>query len=152
VTSTRQDRAVRTARRRRGGWAVAALAVLGACQSPEVLVVPPVPGAPAATQADPAIAVLPPEPVIDDDPRRLMGIGPDALRAALGEPELVRREIPAEIWQYRGAVCVFDVFLYDTGGRAMVTYVEARDGAAQRIEPRACLNELLRARLERPLS
>ncbi len=113
---------------------------------------PPVPDAPAPAATDPAIAALPPEPLIDDNPQRLMGIGPGALGAILGTPELVRREAPAEIWQYRNSNCVLDVFLYDTAGRREVTYIEARDGAAQRIEARACLNELLRARLDRPLS
>ncbi len=80
-----------------------------------------------------------------------MGLGPGALRTILGKPELVRREAPAEIWQYRNENCVFDVFLYDEAGRRQVTYIEARDGAAQKIEPRACLNELLRARLAQPL-
>lgn len=112
---------------------------------------PPVPDTPAAAETDPATAALPPEPFIDDDPQRLMGIGPGALSAVLGEPELIRREAPAEIWQYRNDNCVLDVFLYDTAGRREVTYVEARDGAAQRIETRTCLNELLRARLSQPL-
>lgn len=96
-------------------------------------------------------AALPPEPVIDDDPRRLMGLGPAGLGAILGEPQLVRREAPAEIWQYRSQTCVFDVFLYDQAGAQRVTYLEARDGDAAKIETRPCLNELLRARLDKPL-
>jgi len=129
------------------------LVALGACQAPKPAVVPPVAASPAApeTETDPATAALPPEPVIDDNPQRLMGLGPGALSTILGEPELIRREAPAEIWQYRNDNCVLDVFLYDTAGRREVTYVEARDGAAQQIEARACLNELLRARLAQPL-
>lgn len=135
-----------------GGWAVALLIVLGACQASKPAVIPPVPeAAPEATQPEPATAALPPEPVINDDPQQLMGLGPRALRTLLGEPELVRREAPAEIWQYRGEACVFDVFLYDTAGQRKVTYIEARDGAAQQIETRACLNGLLRARPTQPL-
>ncbi len=137
---------------------------LAACQAPAPAAVPPVADAPADEPADqapstgaaaappePATAALPPEPVIDDDPQQLVGIGPVALSAILGEPELIRREAPAEIWQYRGDDCVFDVFLYDTAGRREVTYVEARDVAAQRSDARACLNGLLRARQARPL-
>ena len=140
----------------RVGWAIAALVFLGACQAPpKPAVVPPVtetPGAvPEAAQPDPATATLPPEPMINDDPQQLMGLGPSALRALLGEPELVRREAPAEIWQYRNENCVFDVFLYDTTGQPKVTYLEARDGEAQQIETRACLNGLLRARPVQPL-
>jgi len=80
-----------------------------------------------------------------------MGLAPAALSTVLGEPELIRREAPAEIWQYRNDNCVLDVFLYETAGRREVTYVEARDGTAQKIEARTCLNELLRARLSQPL-
>ncbi len=140
----------------RGGWAIAALVVLGACQAPpKPAVVPPVtetPGAvPEAALPDPATAALPPEPIINDDPQQLMGLDPIALSAVLGEPELVRREAPAEIWQYRNESCVFDVFLYDTADGRKVTYIEARDDDAQQIETRACLNGFLRARLAQPL-
>jgi hypothetical protein len=100
---------------------------------------------------DPATAALPPAPVINDDPQQLMGIEPGALGTILGEPELIRHEAPAEIWQYRNDACVLDVFLYDTAGRREVTYIEARDGTAQRMDIRACLHTLLRARLVRPL-
>ena len=100
----------------------------------------------------PEIAALPPEAVIDDDPARILGLAPDQLTALLGRPELTRREPPAEIWQYRGETCVFDVFLYEDAGRVRVTYLEARDESAQRIAERNCLNQLLRARLAEPLS
>ncbi len=96
-------------------------------------------------------AALPPEPKIDDDPARLMGLDAAELALLLGAPDLLRREPPAEIWQYRGATCVFDVFLYEQTGQQRVTYLEARDGTAQRIGARACLNELFRARLPQPL-
>ena len=112
--------------------------------------------APAATapqlEAGPKTAALPPAPVIDDDPARIMGLGPDRLTELLGRPELTRREPPAEIWQYRGESCVFDVFLYEEAGLARVTYLEARDASAQRVAERSCLNQLLRARLAEPLS
>jgi hypothetical protein len=90
-------------------------------------------------------AAVPPEPEIDDDPRRLIGLDPDALFALLGRPQLIRRESPAQIWQYRGADCVFDVVLYQEAEISRVTYVEARDEKGNRSEPRPCLNQLLRA-------
>ncbi len=167
MAATLRSRPFRAARRWHGGWALVVYVALVACQAPKPAVVPPVPeiasvapaavpdaapgAAPETAQPDPATAALPTEPIINDDPGQLMGLGPAALRAILGKPELVRREAPAEIWQYRNENCVFDVFLYDEAGRRQVTYIEARDGAAQKIEPRACLNELLRARLAQPL-
>ncbi len=102
-------------------------------------------------ETGPEIAALPPEPTIDDDPARILGLGPDKLTELLGRPELTRREPPAEIWQYRGESCVFDVFLYEEAGLVRVTYLEARDGSAQRVAERNCLNQLLRATLAKPL-
>ncbi len=101
----------------------------------------------------------PPEPAIDDDPQQLYGLNSRALGELLGEPSLVRAEAPAEIWQYRGQTCVFDVFLYDQEsgqaggppGGARVSYIEARDDTAEPIDTRACLNELLRMRMGLPL-
>ena len=131
---------------RRPGTRVAAVllaALLGACES----------GAETRTeaaggdQASPEVAALPPGLEIDDDPERLLGLGPDALSDLLGRPELIRRESPAQIWQYRSADCVFDVVLYQEAGSEKVTYVEARDGDGDRTEPRPCLNQLLRAHL-----
>jgi hypothetical protein len=105
----------------------------------------------AAPEPEPRTAALPPEPAIDDDPARILGLGPDKLTEILGRPELTRREPPAEIWQYRGKSCVFDVFLYEEAGLVRVTYLEARDESAQRVAERDCLNQLLRARLAAPL-
>jgi len=117
-----------------------------------------VPGAPVTDEAaPPEVAALPPpepappppppEPVIDDDPDRLIGLSRADVRELLGTPALVRREAPAEIWQYLGGACVFDVFLYETSETPRVDYVEARDDDGRPIEARACLNGLLRARL-----
>ena len=138
------------------GLSVALLFTLAACQAPAPVPIPPVDPVPneansSGAAPEPAPAALPPAPIINDDPQQLMGIDPGTLGAILGAPELIRREAPAEIWQYRNDSCVLDVFLYDTAGRREVTYVEARDGAAQRMDARACLNTLLRARLVRPL-
>lgn len=87
------------------------------------------------------------EPTIDDDPQQLYGLDSEGLGELLGEPSLIRNEDPAEIWQYRGRTCVFDIFLYQGADRRRVTYVEARDESAQRIDARTCLHELLRARM-----
>ena len=102
-------------------------------------------GGVAALTPEPVKAT--PEPAIDDDPQQLYGMDSNALGELLGEPSLVRNEAPAEIWQYRSQTCVFDIFLYQGADRPRVTYIEARDDAAQRIDARACLNEILRARM-----
>ncbi len=112
----------------------------------------PAPRTEPEARTEPKTAALPPAPVIDDDPARILGLGPDRLTELLGRPELTRREPPAEIWQYRGESCVFDVFLYEEGGLVRVIYLEARDESARRVAERGCLNQLLRARLAEPLS
>ncbi len=141
------------------GFALGACEVLeqitpGSEPPPEAAPAPIAAGAAPAPQPAPAVpktAALPPAPKIDDDPARLMALDRAGLAKLLGDPELTRREPPAEIWQYRGGSCVFDVFLYEEAGRQRVTYLEARDGAARRVGARGCLNELLRARLAKPL-
>ena len=111
-------------------------------------------GAAPGAEADPERTALlgtpPAGQQIDDDPAQLIGIGPARLDALLGRPDLVRREPPAEIWQYRGAACIFDVFLYVEAGEQRVTYIEARNQTAEKTAPRPCLKGLLRARLSQP--
>lgn len=113
--------------------------------APAVETSAPPAGGVAALTPEPVKAT--PEPVVDDDPQQLYGMDSNALGELLGEPSLVRNEAPAEIWQYRSRTCVFDIFLYQGADRPRVTYIEARDDAAQRIDARACLNEILRARM-----
>lgn len=52
----------------------------------------------------------------------LIGSSAIATRGLLGNPAMVRREPPAEIWQYRNETCVLDVYVY---GR--VTHAEIRE-------------------------
>jgi hypothetical protein len=115
----------------------------GATESPAAEAVTP----PAATQE----TALPKAPEIDDDPAQLLEMSRDDLNGLLGQPSLVRRESPAEIWQYRGKDCILDVFLYADGdskdGPYKVVYSEARDRNAGTTDQRACLNKLLQAQL-----
>ena len=93
-----------------------------------------------------SLAAVPPEPAFNDDPQQLIGMGPASLNAFLGAPELIRREAPASLWQYRTEDCVLDVVLYPDRRGDKVTYLEARENGATKITPRTCLNKLLRAR------
>ncbi len=47
----------------------------------------------------------------------------------LGAPDFTRRDPPAEIWQYRSASCVLDVFLYPEDGGLKVVHATTRDRA-----------------------
>jgi hypothetical protein len=139
---------------------------LSACQTgrgESPVTTPAQAAAPAATAPAPALAMTPaPEPIpqpqvaalppVNDDPAQLMGLDRDGVSALLGTPDLIRREAPAEIWQYVGGDCVFDVVLYERGARYAVSYLEARDNTAAIQPPRPCLNALLRARQAAPVS
>ncbi|MEM7226005.1 MAG: hypothetical protein AAF495_23705 [Pseudomonadota bacterium] len=130
-----------------------ALGLLTACATPPAgTKQASAPAAKPAPEPAESLAALPPEPVIDDDPDRLMGLDPVDLEGLLGRPELVRRETPAQIWQYRTGACVLDVVLYDEAAGGRVTYVEARDRAGAKVDTRPCLNQVLRAQLGTPTS
>ncbi len=105
------------------------------------------PAASAESQTE-TLAALPQDPAINDDPQQLIGMGPASLNAFLGAPELIRREAPASLWQYRADDCVLDVVLYPDRGGDKVTYLEAREDGATKMAARSCLNKLLRARYD----
>jgi hypothetical protein len=117
--------------RRAAPIALALLLALAACQTTGRA------GGSSAQQA-----ALPP---VDADTERMIGAAPAILLAELGEPQLKRRETPAEIWQYRGEGCVLDFFFYDNGGPEIeVIHLEARDEKAAKTDPRVCFAGLLR--------
>jgi hypothetical protein len=88
---------------------------------------------------------------VDDDPEKLRGMDPARLTGLLGRPAFLRRDAPAELWQYRHQSCVLDLFLYpgtEPGGGSglSVRHFEARSRNRSPTSPRACLGELLRLR------
>ena len=73
----------------------------------------------------------------------ILGLDGGAVRKLLGEPGLIRRETPAEVWQYRTADCVLDVVLYDHATGPRVAYAEARTSAAEPTPTDTCLSDVL---------
>jgi len=64
--------------------------------------------------------------------------GPE-LTARLGKPDFQRREPPAELWQYRSAACVLNVFLYpQADGALKVSYVHTQDPRQTRSSADSC--------------
>ncbi|WP_193366717.1 hypothetical protein [Pelagibius marinus] len=121
-----------------------------ATPAPEPAATPASPMAPAPA---PQVTLRAPEPPINDDPGQFMGLDRGGVAALLGDPALIRREEPAEIWQYVTSGCVVDVVLYAAGQRYAVSYLEARDETSAAVqEVRPCLNKLLRARQSAPVS
>jgi hypothetical protein len=72
----------------------------------------------------------------------LVGLSAADLTAVIGSPRWRRRESPAEVWQYQGASCVLDVFLYEEGGAPRVVYAEARDESLLPVTLADCLQRI----------
>ena len=119
---------------------IGAMLLISACQS----TVPLSSTTPSASKSRPA-RVPPAAPILTNDSASFIGLGDDYLSRTLGEPKLVRKDAPAEIWQYSGADCVVDFYLYaDTKGLA-VAYMEARDPAAESTPADRCVKSLLQS-------
>ena len=81
------------------------------------------------------------------DPQQVIGASEGAVARLIGQPELKRREEPAEVWQYRTRSCVFDVYLYPAaGGGRSVTHVDARHRREGGVSAAACLGEIVATR------
>ena len=109
-------------------------ATLGGCQSGAG-----VDAAHAARQGQPAA------PVLGTDSNAFIGLADRELSSVLGKPRQVRKDAPAEIWQYSGADCVVDFYLYDADGRMEVAFVEARDVRAEAAPTERCVKSLLQS-------
>lgn len=85
----------------------------------------------------------PPPPVADD----MADLNPAAVTALLGEPSFVRRDPPAEIWQYRPKGCVLDLFLYPqgAGGDLRVRHVAARVAGGGKVSVATCAARVINA-------
>ncbi|MHA1570831.1 MAG: hypothetical protein ACTSWM_03335, partial [Alphaproteobacteria bacterium] len=64
------------------------------------------------------------KPKINDDPAQVVGLLPRDLYSLLGQPQFLRRDLSAQVWQYRRSRCVVDLFLYrdDNAGPKVVHY------------------------------
>ncbi|MCP4330440.1 MAG: hypothetical protein GY791_18610 [Alphaproteobacteria bacterium] len=105
--------------------------------------------APEPTSAAPRITSVPQSFAAD----RLQGMDSDNLNRLLGTPGLLRRDGPAQIWQYVDQACILDLFLYENGRRHYVEYVEARPSRVDGGVPptvQSCLDGILSDR--RPLT
>jgi hypothetical protein len=75
-------------------------------------------------------------------PLALIGLSASELSGLIGAPRWIRRESPAEVWQYQGASCILDVYLYADGGALRVTHAEARDATALPVTIADCLQRI----------
>jgi hypothetical protein len=119
---------------------------LGACANPGHKVAPsaPAPVAAAAPQPAPDIveaavhthsrSALRPE-----DLGSLDNLSDRDLTARLGQPDFTRQEASAQIWQYRDASCVLELFLYPDGSDLKVAHAVTRSRTEMRAEQDRCM-------------
>jgi len=118
---------------------VSAASLLGACQANGGLdrTASSSLSTPTKSSTQPAAPFLPTEPAA------FIGIDDVALSNALGKPKQVRKDAPAEIWQYFGTDCVVDFYLYDSEGSLRVAYMEARNPALDATPADRCVKSLM---------
>jgi hypothetical protein len=67
----------------------------------------------------------------------------------LDQPELVRRDLPTVVWQYRNESCVLDVYFKASGDDVLaepVVHYEVRGrSAVAQVAPRSCLSSLVKS-------
>lgn len=124
------------ARRLRPVLAAIWLTGLAACQA----------SAPDAPVADAIDRAKSPPAAGAQPPASVLGLQPRDVRQLLGAPKLVRRDAPAEVWQYRSDACVLDLFIYNADAEPRVRYVEARTIAAEPAIAEACVDAIRRQR------
>jgi hypothetical protein len=119
-------------------WLALALAAsaLAACETP---------GAATAPAAPTRTAALPPGVRLPiDSPKALVGKSDAEVSSLLGKPVFTRTDGPAQVWQYTGASCALDVFMYQSSGAYKVEYSELRRlGAVGAVDDPTCLADAL---------
>jgi hypothetical protein len=124
-------------------WAGVLLASsLAGCQTsqPDAKIATSAPAPSAA--ASPSTAPDPSTKISTARALSVLGLQPGELQEMLGAPKLVRRDAPAEVWQYRSEACVLDVFIYQVATGARVKYAEARTIAAEPAKTDDCVNTI----------
>src|SRR5262249_51248319 len=100
------------------------------------------------------VELVPPERAppsgLPTDVEGLRGLTAVELARLLGEPDFLREEPPAVVWQYRGANCVLDLFFYRSADELRVAYAETHDRGVVRVSQSDCYADLVAGRA-RPL-
>jgi hypothetical protein len=72
------------------------------------------------------------------NPAALVGLGDRDVETMLGRPRFVRRDGPAQIWQYGVQTCTLNLFLFRESAGLRVRHVEFRDPGAGLAPNAAC--------------
>lgn len=128
-----------------------ALSACGTAAPPETDTVAAQP-ATALPEPAPQTARLPePTPEITVNaplPAEVLGWTSERVASTLGPASLVRRDLNAEIWQYRTDDCVLFVFLYDVAGGNAVRHIDVNKGG----DTTTCMENVVRTYILRETS
>jgi hypothetical protein len=61
----------------------------------------------------------------------LAGLAPSQVAALYGQPDFRRNDPPAEVWQYRSADCVLDLYFYSGDGGEQLVFAQGRPRSLQ---------------------
>ena len=101
---------------------------------------------PALKPQTAAVRPAPTKETVNDDPKQLYGLNYQRVTELLGSASFVRRDGPAEVWQYRAKACVLDVYLYKDAGALTVAHVDIRKRKKATEPPRRCFHKLITKR------
>jgi hypothetical protein len=99
---------------------------------------------PVASRSSAVERTDPPLSKADRDPARLLRMNKQSVSSLLGDPQFVRREASARVWQYRTDSCVLDLFLYDVTSEYEVVYFEMRPAAILAGPTQGCFEKFIR--------
>lgn len=115
---------------------------LAGCASPSASTAQPSATVGNSLTSPPAQAGVP----ADTAPDNPLGLDQAGLTKWFGTPSLIRRDEPAEVWQYRSKSCVLELYLYPVDDHMAVTHAEARGPGAGGSALKPCLSALSEAR------
>jgi len=61
----------------------------------------------------------------------LAGLAPAQVAALYGQPDFRRNDPPAQVWQYRSADCVLDLYFYSGDGGEQLVFAQSRPRSLQ---------------------
>lgn len=76
-------------------------------------------------------------------PTQLIGMNYFDIERALGKPSFVRKDKGVEIWQYKDAHCILDLFLYEKSDGLKVNHTELRGPLLDSAGDLRCYKRLL---------
>jgi hypothetical protein len=84
------------------------------------------------------------------EPKNLLKLHGFSVMAALDKPEIIRKDLPAVVWQYRHNACVLDIYFNtknDKAEHAAVVHYEMRsrtaDASHDAPDEKACLRDII---------